>query len=226
MRSLMIAGLAAGLTFGGAMSASATLIDFTDPATYTPPVGVTEPTATGTVGAFSFTITPTPDDDRLTFTTPGPAPGAATFTPAQGPGASALEGDIDGIGVVSPPAIDDEISGPLGEAVTIDFGGPVIITGLYFLDLFVDRTAFDDEQALIYRGTSTADPLLGIIPAFEVQGADPLGALYADRRFVGSAFTFAAAVGNDGVGVGDYALAGLEVAPIPLPAGACRFFPS
>ncbi|MBM9595575.1 VPLPA-CTERM sorting domain-containing protein [Roseitranquillus sediminis] len=115
----------------------------------------------------------------------------------------------DGIGVG-----DDEIS--FGEIVTITFDRTVTIRDIYFLDLFESPSTREEEVAIV-----TGDDVPGVLTfgAFERYP----GTGYAEASLAGglrgSVFTFTSSFTNDSVGRPDYALAGLNLAPIPLPAG-------
>ena len=126
----------------------------------------------------------------------------------------ALENDGIGIGAgrgTSP----DEIA--FAELLTITFDSAVKLTGAYFLDLF-EAQGGDSEEVAIITGDGVAGELT--FDAFQVYP----GTGYAEGTFenalFGTVFTFTAAPTNDGVAEPDYALAGLQIAPIPLPAGA------
>ena len=106
---LKVAALSFGLT-AASTAAHATLIDFTDPATFT--------VAGSTITGSGF--------EKLTAT------GGNFNTKEAGPGAiGPLAGKIDGLGIR-----DDEISFPT-ESVTLSFADEVTLTAVYLLDFFL-----------------------------------------------------------------------------------------
>lgn len=119
-----------------------------------------------------------------------------------GPGAiGPLAGTVDGLGIG-----DDEISFP-GEAMSISFETAVTLTAIYLLDFFAG------EQVFISNGTATT--------MFVASANDGIGFFTGSLGLTGTVFTFAAGEPDDNVtGVSDFALAGVEIAPIPLPAAA------
>lgn len=193
---------AAGLLMGGTMAAQAALIDFT-----APPF-----TGTGSVlNGITFTVAP--NVGALSFNT-----GADEAPGPVGP----LAGLGDGIGVVTgrSQAADEIDNGPPVEYVTVRFSRPITLRTIYALDLFIAETEDDSESFFVFEGEGLGGPLLGSFNATERINSLIPGTGFGtfEAGFRGSAFTFEAGLGNDRVGVGDFALAGLEVAPIPLPA--------
>ena len=122
----------------------------------------------------------------------------------------------DGVGLG-----DDEIG--RSEYVTVTFDRTVRLTSVSFMDLFRSGNG-SSESASIYSGAPpTGTNYLGSFDATELYRAGGAGAGTFAVNFTGTSFTFDAGAGNDGVGVGDFALAGLELdglVPVPLPAGA------
>lgn len=123
-----------------------------------------------------------------------------------GPGpVGPLAGIRDGVGIG-----DDEIS--IGrESVTLSFASSVTLTALYLLDFF------NGERMSISNGTDTV--------TFLAVAVDRVGFFTGGLGLTGSVFTITPGTGNDGLGVGDFALAGVafddgSVPIIPLPAGA------
>lgn len=204
MKKLLLTAVAAGALVGGASVASASIIDFTDDDAY---FVQSETTASGFIDGIEWTITPSVTP--LTYTKPGPG----------GPGIiEPLAGDNDGIGI-----IDDELSTTESttQFVTLSFSQEVTITGVAFLDLFEAVQQDSNEVALLYAGVGTGGTLLEEFEAMEMfQTNFGYMATETSAPYTGTAFTFAAALSNDNVGVADYALAGVQIAPIPLPAGA------
>ena len=183
---------AAAALLCGAGAASAALIDFT-----------ASSSLTGSAGGVGYTVSGSPGD-TLTFPATG-APG-----PIGG-----LAGLNDGIGLN-----DDEIGNATGEYVTVTFDRAVRLSRVFLLDLFAD-TGGSTETAWIYSGANpspaTADASVDATEPFAPGG---FGFAAGTVDLVGDSFTFDAGEGNDGRGIGDFALAGLgfEPAVIPLPA--------
>ena len=170
-------------------AASAAVIDFT--ANSTPNSGTI-------AGGVSYALTTAPTAPvRNTGDAPGPI--------------GALLGQNDGVGV---GAGNDEISFP-GESATLTFSSAVTISALYFLDLFRNPTGSPDAEVV----SVTADG--GTASMFVAQEDFPgtgYGA-FTGLSLTGTVFVFAPMQTNDGVGRPDFALGGLDVAPVPLPAG-------
>lgn len=194
LKYIAISTVALGM---GAVSASAALLDFTSDASYS----VQGPAlASGTINGIGWTLTP--QGGGLTFTKPGPG--------AQG----VLAGDNDGIGID-----DDEITIRPPESVTLTFDKAIRVTGLFFLDLFIAADNSVTESAIVsVNGVEKAElfaqqnePGFGL-GSFEAANGDFVS-------FTGKSFTFTVGTQNDQVGKADYALGGIEIAPIPLPAG-------
>lgn len=191
---IAVSTLALGM---GTAGASASLLDFTDNAAYD---SQSDALATGTIAGIGWTLTPAGGD--LTFTTPGPG--------SVGP----LVGDNDGVGVD-----DDEITIRPPESVTLTFDKAVQVTGLFFLDLFIAADNSVTESAII---TNAAGDMVELFaqenePGFGLGEFSSVAGDFAS--FTGKSFTFTVGTLNDNVGQADYALAGIEIAPIPLPAG-------
>lgn len=138
-----------------------------------------------------------------------------------GAGGGMFACDFDGIGVGD----DDEIGGD--EFLVIDISQAVRITRLYLLDLFFNGATEDEtEQALIdYNADGTIDQMVISTEPFDPD-TNPLGEVdfsppVAFQGFFTTRIILRASPGNDGFGVGDFALAGLdfevEDRMIPLP---------
>ena len=189
--------LAGGLMVAAA-GASAATIDFTSNATYATRSAAE---ASGSVGGVGFTVTGS--RNALTYTGSG-APGAV----------GSLLGQNDGIGIG-----DDEIGG--SEYVTVTFDREVRLTGLYFLDLFRAQDGTSSETVSAYLGTPpTGANFFDTFSATETYAVGGTGYGAFGVSVTGSVFTFDVGTGNDAVGIGDFALAGMDVAMVPLPAGA------
>ena len=192
-----VAGLAAGVVLGGAVSASAVVIDFTSDPSILTPTGGGSP-YTGSVGGFNFQVTANPDDLQIT-TANGPGPIAP------------IAGDYDGLGI-----IDDEVTlDGIGETLLVQFDNRVKLTAAYFLDLFQAEQGDNNPETafLVVDGGAPIE--------FEAQAVagDGVGFGAFPTSINGTSFLFYAGLGNDERAAGDFALAALEVAPVPLPAG-------
>lgn len=187
---LRLTKLAAPVLFAGTFAASATTLDFT-----------TNPFAAGSIGSNGWTLTADPDVAVAGDIVANQAKPLLT--------AAGLVGDFDGVGVglKNPDEVDRS------EELVLEFDRKVRITNIYFLDLFIDADGIDKELASVTYGGGTVH--------FEAQAPDKLlgGFLAAATNLKGTSFTFFEAIGNDGRGVGDFALAGVTVEPVPLPAG-------
>jgi hypothetical protein len=132
-----------------------------------------------------------------------------------GPGAGfpPLAGEYDGLGISN-----DEITYP-SEWITITFVKPVTLTAVYFLDVFFSgRNPSDTESGNVTVGGApgSADgSIFASVPTSEGVGFAQITGL----SLKGTTFTFWAGPGSDDTSA-DVALAAIEIAPIPLPAGA------
>lgn len=137
------------------------------------------------------------------------------------PNGDTLAGTTDGVGILP----NDEIDGPVEETdpptewATLTFTTDVILTNVYGLDHFKDANRDADDQEEM-RVTVGAVP--GTIDAFKDATAPCCNVGFSDleTNLVGSVFTFWAGSGNDAAGLPNWALAGVTVQPIPLPASA------
>lgn len=191
-KSFKTLGLAAVLSVTSALAANAALIDFTD----------------GSLVPAGDTLTGTESGGWTLVGVPGPLNNAEA-----GPGGiDPLVGETDGIGIGE---TDDEVTA-VRESLTITFDKPVIITGLYFLDLFV---AGDDSSKEIVEVSGDATASFEGVANNNVDTVGFFGEV--GLSLDGTTFTFTPAETNDSFGRPDFALAGIEVelAPIPLPAG-------
>ena len=188
-----------GALFGAAValsasSASAALIDFTDNAVVS---GISGNTLVGN----GWVLTGSPSN--LNLVNGGQPPGAI------GP----LKGQTDGLGIA-----DDEISFP-GESITIKFKQTVVMSGVYFLDLFFGR-AGTEFALLSVDGQSAGSFAAGQFNPGQGNTNPGYGA-FTGLSLVGRSFTFSVASTNDLLNANDrpdYALAGVDVAPVPVPA--------
>ena len=210
-RELSFAGLVAGcLTLAGA--AQAATVDFTDSTVWS------DASSTQVVDLGSY----------LTTVSIAGVGGAPVFTPYDGP--NPVTGMLGGSGlyVASNPELandgagitpGDEISNP-DERLVVNFSRPIRVTGFHILDLFraADETLEDREAAQIYVDDE-------LVARFEFPGNEAFssggsGYFFSSvGPFTASRISFGAAFGNDLVADPDFALAGIDVAPVPLPAG-------
>lgn len=125
---------------------------------------------------------------------------------ADGPGAiGAIAGENDGLGIK-----DDEITFE-DQWITITFSDKVTLLAAHFLDIFGGR---NDERAHVALGSTPGASAGNVGP----QGNSAGYAVIGDLELTGTEFTFFADEGNDDM-TGDVALAAIEIAPVPLPAG-------
>ncbi len=183
------------------VTASATILDFTTLSTFD---SISSSGASGSGLGYTFTLTTNPAD-QLTF--------AESVT---GPTCAMLACEFDGLGVT-----DDEITtNGITQSITITFDREVVLTGLFFLDLFISPDQSSIEEAeLSIDGGATINPGLVALEVFD-NGATTSGfAYYSGLSYSGTSFTFTSSNTNDNIGFADYALAGIQVAAVPLPAG-------
>lgn len=190
---LRTAAVSAAVVLGATAASHAALLDFTDNS-----VGLSGSIAGTTYQVNGFPV--------------GPNRNEAFDGAASDIVGVSLALDNDGIGVQ-----DDEVTFD-SEYVDVIFGRPVTITDVYFLDLFVDpNDATNRERAFI--SVDGAEPIF-FQDGMQAKAGNNAG--FADRvgLLTGTSWRFSAGADNDGFGEPDYALAGLEIAPIPLPAAA------
>lgn len=194
-----MAGAIAGVALAvGAVAAQANVIDFTS-------------SSTGTTGSLHGGVT-------WTMTASGPLNNSQAFdgVATSATNASGLAFDRDGYGV---GLNDDEITTfPNGrmEWIKVTFSAPVLVNALYFLDLFISPDGSSQE-----------------IANASINGGFPVVSIFASDVFDNKAGGFAAAAfkpisvseifftvlsSNDNVGFADGALAGIGLAPVPVPA--------
>lgn len=190
------AGAVAGLFLAASASvANAYVIDFTR-------------ASTGTSGSlFQGAIT-------WTMTASGVPNNSQAFDGNALP-STGLAYETDGYGV---GLWDDEITtGPASrEWITVAFSAPVLIDAVYFLDLFVSRDGSSREvgQASVNGG----NPIISVA-ATDIARSGAAGSAAATFAPVwASTITFTILSTNDGFGYADGALAGIGIAPVPVPA--------
>lgn len=192
--------LAVPALLAGTVAVSATTLDFTGAGW-----------ESGSIGTNGWTLTGAPGAALEGDAIDSPATNAAVAAAGLD-----LALEFDGIGVDSNVSTD-EVDGT--DTLTLSFDRKVKITGVYFLDLYftIDKITgeiADLEQAGITNGASTE--VVDAQRRFRIAG----GFGEASMKMTGDTFTFFdPSGGNDAVGVGDFALAAVTVAPIPLPAG-------
>lgn len=188
--------MAATVVAFSAAAASAARIDFTDSNVWV------DGNSTQSIAGVTVSVAPV---GTINFTqkfdgTPGETDGLAELS--------------DGLGVS-----DDEISAPR-ESVTVSFSQTVRVIGLHFLDLFLAQDGSELEDALVsfnggplveFNALKTPNPKNG---GYAFYGFGPIAV---------NTITFTAGTTNDRRGVPDYALAAIDLAPIPLPAAGWMF---
>lgn len=198
-----LAAAATVAAFVGSVPASAALLDFTDETGGTYDVQ-SAASASGTLAdGNTWTLTPMPVTYELTYVSDD-APAGAT---------PPLAGDNDGVGVVKAGGTNDEITAPR-EMIKLKFHNAVRLTGLLFLDLFTNGSD-EEEVALV---SVDGAPSVGF-EAYEAYAPGGFGFGEFATNLIGKTFLFSAASTNDDVAKPDYALAGVDVSPVPLPAG-------
>lgn len=216
MKRILPAACVAALMSAG--SAHAFLIDFTDYSAGAWP----GPTGSGTtvsettvnynpagIGAFSVTLQSRPADS-LTFTA-FDGTGDTSFCDPTGP----LACDGDGVGVVNDEITTDPDATPRRQWITATFSRALKVTGLHFLDLFETDDESEKETALVFynrTGGGGADDSIAADDEFGVDAGYTFASV--DRDGIMS-ITFKARGTNDDVGEADYALAGINVVPLP-----------
>lgn len=194
-KSLALAG---ALALGGTAGASAATLDFTDFSSYT--FSSTE--ASGTFMGVEWTMTST---GGVLTRNPGYDGDACTgcLSKSEMQALTGLALDGDGIGVGN----DDEVS--LREMVTITFERSVKLVGVYLLDLFADEEADVWVNGVFESGiasTAIASTTGGFV------GVGP------DEPIWLTSISFTPWVFSKKSNP-DFAVAGLEIAAVPLPAG-------
>jgi hypothetical protein len=212
MKKFFYTHLILGLALLGTGSvANASLIDFTDDNVST---GINQQnwyglngtgTYSQTIYGVGVTITST-GGSGLTFNADDPI-GDINISP--------LEGAGDGIGIKDSPykESDDEVS--VGETLTISFSKYVTGTHLYLLDVFSNGFGGEQEAAQVsFDGGTTWKLLTGSVNAYG----------YSDISLSSyGAFNSIIFKTKDIVGSSDFAVAGLDINPVPEPATMLLF---
>lgn len=232
MGKITTLALATSLSLSAAFAANAALLDFTDLDTFTAPgATATTSSASGMLGSIKWTLTPSSTPMKYNFPVGSGGGLGGTddgFDGVAKPVGTGLTYDGDGIGIT-----DDEISGSR-ETLTLSFSRAVRITGIHILDLFFSEDGqspdnpgagdlyeyvdvFDTvTNALL--ATYRADQLL--LNTAENNGGNAIGGYkFGGLNYEGKSLTFQMGMlGNRDDSTRDFALAGVEVSPIPVPA--------
>ena len=194
-----ILSIAALVTLVGAMGASASTIDFTDNGSYT----FSPAAATGSVDGVGWTLDSNPNTSSLTNSEAY----NGTTTPV-----TPLALENDGVGVIlNPNQIDDEVTFPK-ESLTMTFDQEVDVTGFYFLDLF------GRETVTIYADGNLLTPITTVTSPWGPSDNSQGGYVYYALDASVTTLTFVPGSSNDNRGKPDFALAGISLAAIPVPA--------
>lgn len=190
-----------GMAATAAAAATHVTVDFTDAATWNDPSSSV--TLFSGQGVAETTVTISGAGGPITFNAPNER---AAFGP--------LVSTSEGLGIG-----DDEISFP-NQSITVSFSGQgVLFKGFHFGKLFADTNDDEAEIAVVTFNTGESFEFAGTIP---FQSTTPrltgyqFFALPTPVR--ATSVTFSASDQNDGVGAPDYALLGIDVAPVPVPA--------
>lgn len=192
-----VAGALAGLALGAvASAANAYVIDFTKASTGT----------SGSLfqGAVSWQLTAS-----------GILNNSQAFDGTSAPSGTGLAFETDGYGV---GRNDDEITTtPKGqEWIEITFSAPVLIDAVYFLDLFVspDQSSYEVGQASINGG----NPIVSLAATEIARSGAPGFVASTFAPIYATVIRFTMLSSNDSFGYADGALAGIGIAPVPVPA--------
>lgn len=191
-----VAAAVTGLAiFAGATAASAGVIDFTSASTGT----------TGSILGGSVT---------WKMTANGILNNSQAYDGTYKPAGAPLSFETDGYGV---GLKDDEIttSTKKQEVITLTFSKATLINALYFLDLFQSKNGATVEMGQVsFDGASP----MSLIASDIVNSGAPgyVSAMFKPIR--ATVLTFFVADTNDAYGFADGALAGVGIAPVPVPA--------
>ncbi len=192
-----IFSLAAATVVFGAVSASAATIDFTDDSVATALAG----TEKG-----GWVVTGSPEDpDGLPFDT---HPNCAI---------TGLTCENDGLGIK-----DDEFSNDQNgvQFATITFNEKVKIIAVHFLDVYTNASGSTKEQGLVTIGGTAPGVVAASVTATGTKSnSNPGFESATGLELIGTTFSFWAGRTNDAAGSADVALAAIEVASVPVPAG-------
>ena len=131
-----------------------------------------------------------------------------------GAAATGLSFESDGYGVGKN---DDEITTKpkSQEWIQVTFSKPVLVNAIYFLDLFIskNRQTWEVGQATIDGKT-----LISVVASDVVGNGAPGFAATVFKPIYATVIRFTILSSNDALGFADGALAGIGLAPVPLPA--------
>lgn len=194
-----VAGAIAGAALTvGAVAANAGVIDFTS-------------ASTGHSGVLQGGVT-------WTMTASGMLNNSQAFdgVATAATNASGLAFETDGYGVGKK---DDEITTyPNGkqEWIKVTFSAPVLVNALYFLDLFI--AADGSSQEIANASINGGFPVVGVYASDVYNRTNPGFAAATFKPISVSEIFFTVLSSNDNVGFADGALAGIGLAPVPVPA--------
>lgn len=195
-KNKIVAAIAGAVLTASASAANAYVIDFTD-------------ASTGHWGSlFQGSVT-------WQLTSSGILNNSQAYDGTSTPSGTGLSFETDGYGV---GRNDDEITTtPMRqEWIEITFSAPVLINAVYFLDLFVspDHSSREVGQASVNGGS----PLISLA-ATDIVGTGAPGFVAATFAPVyATVVRFTMLSSNDSFGYADGALAGIGIAPVPVPA--------
>jgi hypothetical protein len=192
-------------------SVSAALLDFTDTSFLATLNKVSDTEYTGVFGGVGFTLTST--NGNINLYTDGGYDGSDTSICQSGGGPFAC--GIDGIGID-----DDEVGedgGSVIETLTLTFDSAVYVSGVHFIDLY--KVNGTEQATVIIDGNApfTVDA---------TQGAGEGGyANYAISQVLATTIVFTAEATADlqDDANNNYALGGVNVSAVPVPAAAWLF---
>ena len=194
LKSALIAVAGVGLLVG---SAQAVLIDFTNSTVF----GTIDPATSSTFSTNYYGF-------QLNLTASGS--GNLTFNATEAPGVFSFDngptfaGSGDGIGIN-----DDEIG--IGETLTVSFVPSVGVIGFYFLDLYTENNAVEVAWYNFNNGIYT------LSGGLSSSGLGNIGVIFTEINGV-STINFTSKDSNS-----DFALAGIEINPVPEPATMLLF---
>ncbi len=187
-------------TFVISASAQATLIDFTK-LEWKDAIAANNDYTTATIG----NVTLTANTGVLTFNS-GDRGGCVYGQPGNG-----LTCGGDGIGINN-----DEISQGGSQEITISFAQAVNITDILLLDLFANETGYELD------GKTKRTGEIAVIDGLFYSGPNPLAGGFYATGFAGNGITELVFSGYLDK-FSDYAVAGIDVTPVPLPGAAILF---
>jgi len=131
-----------------------------------------------------------------------------------GAAATGLSFQTDGYGVGKN---DDEITTkPTSqEWIQITFSKPVLVNAIYFLDLFISK---DKQTWEVGQATIDGKPPVSIVASDVVGKGAPGFAATLFKPVYATVIRFTILSSNDALGFADGALAGVGLAPVPVPA--------